>query len=457
MPKQRNQHGSKEPASQATAPSSASRTRADKTPAKGAVRPARQRAALWPKWPRVPKQSKPQMRGPWQKPKEAEPCVGAAVIDLEGHHVIPTAWRQQLFSQYADDTFIPLLFTLSKDGRDWALRYSSGVTIQIEQPTEDDTSLRSWQVKSRTIEEAFRTRGELPTCLKLVYHDGRLLFTSLGQLPRQLQGAYVTELQVLPCNATAIKDSLYMSAFVKQAAKAFTHLTTLQVNASKVVLPAPHLLPNLTSLKLDTEHSDAALYRSITPYMPQLQALELVSTEDETTHPVGLLFPGKSTATNAAPKLAKLTTSATLDDHFLSLLLRHAPSLAHLKVRNIESRLIRHMEQYWNVHTLEFDMANAYLHHLPKRHEGRLKLVSENRGAIAFSVDVEQVKMTWVHLCVCVCVCVMRTVRHDAYHCFTHVHLRLRLCMHVCVGVGVNTFVHVCVCVCPCRASMMVS
>ncbi len=381
----------------------------------------------------------------------SESLLGAALFggpEDSPDSLLPDAWLALLFREHATPRMRQAVFRTCRGGRRLVLQTAPMVSLRLRAPTirseaqapasgaalslgqrlaaitaryrAGELARRAPRADNAARLEAARAallvRGTQPTTLLLdcscSYNESLNLSAVVDTLLSEA-GQCITALQLRgSCHLYSPENtetSIAVTAFLASAAPHLPSLASLTLNFCPCILPSPAALPLLRRLCVETgSHDDeatAAMYRTITPYLPQLTGLAV--SDDEHALPWDELFNGLKTAA----ALTHFTTSAGLCQGLARLLLKHCPVLQHVSVESVylggrDAGGGRDSENSgdgeWCVETLTLTRCSHglvdMLAYLPRRAgAGKLTVVWGTRGYAPLDISVRRPEVPHTH------------------------------------------------------------
>ncbi len=266
---------------------------------------------------------------------DSEPADGCASPD----QYAPETWRDE-FPTHADGEALSGVFQSGRAGRDYVLGRAPRAQLRL---SVDSGEGDVWGQRLHAVAQCLRTRGTLPTSLRLQCSHSPDTPTLLAAVPPALQGAGagVTEIAVVfPRSGSVFLDAPENHAgdsvtqFLQQIAPVLPGLSSLSLQWCFFTLAPPPAFPSLTALSLLLPNTGSGLWSSLFisagRYLPQLRSLEIITPRDGYTPWQYLFTPAHITHT-----LTHFTTISQLNDQLLSLLVNHVPALQSITSRGV--------------------------------------------------------------------------------------------------------------------------
>lgn len=209
----------------------------------------------------------------------------------------------------------------------------------------------AWLRRLTVVGQALSVRGTAPTTLCVETDSSGDSVTAAAMIPVSLRGLSITQLELYHTTArlTPIEAQITAS-FLKLAGAAFPALTSLKLGRYAAPFPPPTHFPKLTSLAVTLlgEETMDSVCSSIATYLAAVTHCDLAMPGRWSLRqaPWHLVF------TNSTHTLTHFTTSGTLAEALLSLLLSHCPVLTHLEVDGVDLRDDAHSSRQWPVQRL---------------------------------------------------------------------------------------------------------
>ncbi len=285
-------------------------------------------------------------------PPKSTNAVGAAILGLPAadsaavvpQEHTPDSWRASLARK---PEAAKVVFQSCTVGRDWVLSTSPKATVQLNCAAEASPWI--WHRHVAAVADALRTRGTLPTTLKLRCTEtgscaaqASVVLSALRGVGSGVQALEVHSWPIAPSPA----DAQPISGLVQCAVQTFSGLKSLKLKGlGDWVIPKPALLPQLQHLTVEAEaagHSKTSeLARSVAAYGTQLSSLRF-----RTCPGLPILADLLPTPTHT---LTHLTVRQDLTDDSLAFLLTQAPALQSLSVGAVKVRTDACQHRVWGV------------------------------------------------------------------------------------------------------------
>ncbi len=280
----------------------------------------------------------------------AQPAVGF----YSPQEDLPGPWMDLLKEQHGGPAVYNGLFTACPQGRNWVLCNAKEATLTID--TTVELGAAEWARRLDAALQALQTRGALPTDVLLLAQEPSSIVTC-GQVLVGLKSLLRT-LKVVGC------PTLHRN-FLINTITTFRQLTSLTVVDAFCVLPGRSSLPSLTHVDFRCKgRMPEDCVAAIAVHLPWLKSLRLpwvlnqhwrslfrssnapTTPTPTITNPTPTIPTNPTVTTNPYPTtnptrnphattphtLTHLTTTGTVKDQLVALLLEHAPALTRWTV-----------------------------------------------------------------------------------------------------------------------------
>ncbi len=352
----------------------------------------------------------------------------------------PDTWREQ-FRKHADNSVLRGVFGACRAGRNWVLTNAPEIRLRLD--TTREHTREEWAARIGRLEQGLRTRGNLPTCVQV--ECDRSLHSSIAcaalvSLLTQTDIS-ITQLRIRDSSGDGDQQNSAFSGLVHLGVPAIPNLTFLTLlDPSISTLPHPSLLPNLQKLEYvfgykPQDWSDDFIddcFRSIAPYVGQLQFLSIWDSEQALDPSWDLLF--------AAPShtLTHFETNLALEEDLLSVLAEHMHALRHIEAFEI-SMAASLADKQWGVETVEVVTVEERLIDVARLP----RCVTGQRLTLAGPECTMTLKISSPQVCMCVRSAHAPILSYSTQQnpCFCHCD---KICVHACMRVW-----HMCGCTAP--------